>query len=95
MTTAWNIRVPPPPPPARSVAFLGISAFSLPHVADTAVMEKHVTAAQITGGEHDAHHNGDHGHHDHDDHGDAEGGAYATLMVDTLHNIIDGLGCVV
>lgn len=38
----------------------------------------------------DSHSDGHSG--DHDDHGKAEGGAYATLAVDVLHNIIDGVG---
>lgn len=33
-------------------------------------------------------------HHDHDDHGPADAGAYVTLAVDFLHNVIDGIGCV-
>ena len=36
-----------------------------------------------------------HKHHDHHEHHeDAEAGAYVTLAVDFLHNVIDGIGCV-
>lgn len=35
-----------------------------------------------------------HGHHHDQHHGPADAGAYVTLAVDFLHNIIDGIGCV-
>lgn len=37
-------------------------------------------------------HHGD--HHDDHDHGPMDAGAYVTLAVDFLHNVIDGIGCV-
>lgn len=43
------------------------------------------------------HHDDDDRHHHHDDHrdhGPADAGAYVTLAVDFLHNVIDGIGCV-
>ena len=47
------------------------------------------------GARHDNKHHGDHHDDHHDDHhGDAEAGAYVTLAVDFLHNVIDGIGWV-
>eukprot|EP00903_Cladosiphon_okamuranus_P020521 g18838.t1 len=40
----------------------------------------------------DAKCNGGHHHDDHHDHGPADAGAYVTLAVDFLHNLIDGIG---
>ena len=52
-------------------------------------------AAVVEGGGHEHSCGGGAGHHDDhhgDDHGDAEAGAYVTLAVDFLHNVIDGIG---
>ncbi|CAM9291338.1 unnamed protein product [Ectocarpus sp. 6 AP-2014] len=58
--------------------------------ADAAVSKGH--AVLVRGGGGDAVcSKGDH-HQDHHDHGPADAGAYVTLAVDFLHNLIDGIG---
>lgn len=49
----------------------------------------HTASARAGGDGHDHH-----GHHGDHHHGDAEAGAYVTLAVDFLHNVIDGIGWV-
>lgn len=59
---------------------------------DAAVSKGHAVLVRGGGGD-AACSKGDH-HHDHHDHGPVDAGAYVTLAVDFLHNLIDGIGCV-
>ncbi|CAM9165736.1 unnamed protein product [Ectocarpus sp. 12 AP-2014] len=58
--------------------------------ADAAVSKGHAVLVRGGGGD-AACSKGDH-HHEHHDHGPADAGAYVTLAVDFLHNLIDGIG---
>ncbi|CAM9804760.1 unnamed protein product [Ectocarpus sp. 4 AP-2014] len=58
--------------------------------ADAALSKGHAVLVRGGGGD-AACSKGDH-HHDHHDHGPADAGAYVTLAVDFLHNLIDGIG---
>ncbi|CAN0185904.1 unnamed protein product [Ectocarpus sp. 8 AP-2014] len=58
--------------------------------ADAAVSKGHAVLVRGGGGD-AACSKGDH-HQDHHDHGPADAGAYVTLAVDFLHNLIDGIG---
>ncbi|CAN0112425.1 unnamed protein product [Ectocarpus fasciculatus] len=58
--------------------------------ADAAVTKGH--AVLVRGGGDDAACSKGNHHDHHDDHGPADAGAYVTLAVDFLHNLIDGIG---
>ncbi|CAM9376269.1 unnamed protein product [Ectocarpus sp. 13 AM-2016] len=58
--------------------------------ADAAVSKGHAVLVRGGGGD-AACSKGDH-HHEHHDHGPVDAGAYVTLAVDFLHNLIDGIG---
>ena len=83
----WNAACLPSSPLLSPASVRPFAIPLVPFACAAVVADEAVAGGTCNGGDHHHHH-----HDDHHEHGPADAGAYVTLAVDFLHNLIDGIG---